>query len=165
MTDSPDLRPSRFRPSRDLTAGAIFLLIAVAFGWEATNYEMGRAIRMGPGFIPMALAIFLAILGASVAFVGISKHNDAESGPVAWRGILLVCVALVIFGAYARALGLVPVVFLCTVITSLASTRNTVVAALGIAALLAVLCWIVFKVGLGLPLPTIGPVFGPLQVF
>lgn len=165
MTDSPDFRRTRPRPPRDVIAGAIFLLIAAAFGWEATSYEMGQAIRMGPGFIPMSLAVLLAVLGATVAFVGMGKHDDAQAGPVAWRGIILVCVALVIFGAYARTLGLVPVVFLCALITSLASTRNTVVAALAIAVALAALCWAVFKLGLGLPLPTIGPAFGPFQIY
>lgn len=165
MTDSPDIGRTRPRPSQDVFAGAIFLLIAAAFGWEATNYEMGQAVRMGPGFIPLALAILLAVLGASVALAGAGKHDHAQAAPVPWRGIVLVCVALVIFGAYARALGIVPIVFLCALITSLASTRNTVVAALGIAVALAALCWAVFKLGLGLPLPTIGPVFGRLQVY
>jgi hypothetical protein len=159
ITDSPQTVP---RSRQDVAVGLI--AIAVAFGWEATNYEMGRAIRMGPGFIPMALAVILGVLGIAVALAGTVKHSGTEAGPVSWRGIVLVCVALVIFGAYGKTLGLVPVVFICSLITALASTRNTLFGAIAISASLAALCWVVFKLGLGMSLPTIGPVFGPLQI-
>ncbi|WAJ26936.1 tripartite tricarboxylate transporter TctB family protein [Antarcticirhabdus aurantiaca] len=150
---------------RDVMAGAIFLVIALAFGAQALSYDMGRTIRMGPGFIPLTLAVLLGIFGIAVAVAGFRKHDTAEVGPVAWRGIFLVCVSLVIFGAYGRQLGLVPVVFICVFIVAMASVKNTVVSALAIAAALAVMCWLVFKVGLGMSLHTIGPAFGPFQVF
>lgn len=162
ITERPEAEP---RSRQDVAVGLIFIAIAIAFGSEATSYEMGRAIRMGPGFIPMALAVILGALGVAVALAGTVKHAEAEAGPVSWRGIVLVCVALVIFGAYGKSLGLVPVVFVCSLITALASTRNTVLGAVGISAALALLCWIVFKLGLGMSLPTIGPVFGPLQIY
>ncbi|WP_102961230.1 tripartite tricarboxylate transporter TctB family protein [Mangrovicella endophytica] len=151
--------------SRDVLAGLIFLAIAIAFGWEATNYELGRALRMGAGFIPLTLSALLGILGAIVVAAGLRREGETEVGPVPWRGILLVSIALILFGAYGRSLGLVPVVFLCSAVTALASARNTVLSALAIAAALSALCWLVFKLGLGVSLPTVGPLFGPLQVF
>jgi hypothetical protein len=150
---------------RDVLAGGIFLAIALAFGIEALSYDMGRTIRMGPGFIPLVLAVLLGLFGVAVAIAGFNKHDTAEVGPVAWRGIALVCASLVVFGAFGRQLGIVPVVFVCVFIVSLASVKNTILSSLGIAAALSVLCWLVFKLGLGMSLPTIGPVFGPLQVF
>lgn len=151
---------------RDVLAGLIFLVIALAFAWEATHYDMGRTIRMGPGFIPLTLAVLLGIFGAAVAISGFRKKNEAaETGPVSWRGIALVCISLVIFGAYGRQLGIVPVVFVCVFIVALASVKNTILSALGIAAALTVLCYVVFKLGLGMSLPTIGPAFGPFQRF
>jgi hypothetical protein len=148
--------------NRDLAAGAIFILIALAFGWAASGYPLGRALRMGPGFIPLVLAVLLVILGILVIAAGLKAEGRAEIGGVPWKGILLVLIALGIFGYAGTALGLVPVVFLCGAIVALASSQNGIPAALGIALLLAVLSWLVFKVGLAVSLPTIGPLFGPL---
>lgn len=165
MPDASERDGSTVRSYRDITAGLIFLALAIAFGWESTNYEMGRAVRMGPGFIPLALALMLGVLGLAVMLTGLNKYGEGEAGPVPWRGIALVGVALILFGAFGRELGLVPVVFLCTFVTALASVRNTLVSALGMSAALAAVCWVVFKLGLGISLATIGPVFGPLQIF
>ncbi|WP_158873926.1 tripartite tricarboxylate transporter TctB family protein [Antarcticirhabdus aurantiaca] len=166
MDGNPHAQAHQSRSRRDVLAGLIFLVIAIAFAWEATHYDMGRTIRMGPGFIPLTLAVLLGVFGAAVAVTGFrNKHDTAEAGPVSWRGIVLVCVSLVIFGAYGRQLGIVPVVFLCVFIVALASVKNTILSALAIAAALSALCWLVFKLGLGMSLPTIGPAFGPFQVF
>ncbi|WP_061931140.1 tripartite tricarboxylate transporter TctB family protein [Aureimonas sp. AU22] len=146
---------------RDLIAGLIFVAIAAGFAFEASNYDMGRAIRMGPGFIPMTLAILLAILGIAIIVSGMKKDERVERTPVPWKGILLILAALVIFGEFGSLLGLVPVVFIGTAIVALASARNTVVSALSIALCMSALCWLVFKVGLGITLPT----FGPLLTF
>lgn len=144
---------------RDVFAGLIFIAVAIGFGVEALNYDMGRAIRMGPGFIPMTLAILLAILGAIVGFTGFRKHETIEPSPIPWKGMALVVLALVIFGEFGATLGLVPVVFVGTAIVALASARNTILSALAIALCMSALCWLVFKVGLGITLPTFGPLF------
>ncbi len=146
---------------RDLLAGLVFIAIAAGFGWEASHYEMGRAIRMGPGFIPMTLAILLAVFGAMIIGAGLKKDERVEKTPIPWKGIVLILLALVIFGEFGSLLGLVPVVFLGTAIVALASARNPVRSALTIAACMSALCWLVFKVGLGITLPT----FGPLLTF
>ncbi|KQT56901.1 MULTISPECIES: tripartite tricarboxylate transporter TctB family protein [unclassified Aureimonas] len=146
---------------RDVFAGLIFVAFAAGFGWEASNYDMGRAIRMGPGFIPMTLAILLAVFGLMIIVSGLKKDERIERTPVPWKGIVLILAALVIFGEFGSLLGLVPVVFVGTAIVALASAKNSVVSALTIAASMAALCWLVFKVGLGITLPT----FGPLLTF
>lgn len=151
--------------NRDLAAGIIFAAIALAFGWAALAYPLGRALRMGPGFIPLLLAVLLFALGAITVVTGLRQEGHTEVGGVPWKGILLVLIALALFGYGGTVLGLVPVVFLCTIIVSLASSQNGIVASLGIGVLLAVLSWLVFKVGLAVSLPVIGPAFGPLAMF
>ncbi len=66
-----------------------------------------------------------------------------------------------IFGEFGSLLGLVPVVFIGTAIVALASAKNSIVSSLTIAVCMSALCWLVFKVGLGITLPT----FGPLLTF
>ncbi len=147
------------RSRRDLIAGLIFIAIGTGFAIEATNYDMGRAIRMGPGFIPMTIAVLLAVLGAMVAVSGLRKNERVEPSPIPWKGMALVTLALVIFGEFGATLGLVPVVFIGTTIVALASARNTILSALAIAVCMSALCWLVFKIGLGITLPTFGPLF------
>ncbi|KLK90685.1 hypothetical protein AA309_24360 [Microvirga vignae] len=164
MTQQTDTGRPLLRSRRDVIAGAIFLVIAAAFAWQATSYDMGRMIRMGPGFIPIVLAIMLGALAIGVMLVR-SDPGEHETGrPIPWRGIALVSFALILFGAYGRVLGLVPVVFLATLVTALASRRNSIIAAFGIAVALSALCYVIFKLGLGVVLPTIGPVFGPFEI-
>ncbi|MBB3951691.1 tripartite tricarboxylate transporter TctB family protein [Aureimonas jatrophae] len=160
MTDTSTTAPTRRGLDRNVVAGLIFVAIAAAFGWEASHYDMGRAIRMGPGFIPMTLAILLAILGLLVLMAGLRAPDHAESsGPVAWKGVVLVCAALLVFGRFGGQLGLVPTVLVCTFAVAMASVRNTLLSAAAIAVVMALLCWLIFKVGLGITLPTFGPLF------
>lgn len=149
----------RTRVQRDVVAGAIFIAVALGFGWEATNYPLGRALKMGPGFIPLTLAVVMAVLGILVAAAGLKKNEAAEPEPVPWKAILLVLAALGAFGFGGPRLGLVPTTFLCSFVIALASTRNGARAALAIAACLSAVAWAVFKLGLGVSLPTFGPVF------
>ncbi|MGK9287002.1 tripartite tricarboxylate transporter TctB family protein [Sinorhizobium meliloti] len=160
--NNPRSGPTRTRP--DLVAGVVFVAIAAAFGWGATNYEMGQLIAMGPGFVPLSLSIILGVLGIALAVFGRSEGSDVP-GSVPWRGAALVCISLVLFGALSRDLGLLPIVFLCGFLTALASPQNSIVSAGWIAAALSLLCWLVFKVGLGLSLPLLGPVFGSYQIY
>ncbi|WP_062229338.1 tripartite tricarboxylate transporter TctB family protein [Aureimonas frigidaquae] len=147
------------RSRRDITAGLIFIVIAAGFAVEAMNYQLGTALRMGPGFMPLMLAGGLAGFGLLIAIQGFRRHDDTVSEPVAWRGILLICLALAVFGYAARSLGLVPIVALCTFLSALASRNNSIVSALIMAAAMSALCYLIFKIGLGITLPTFGPVF------
>lgn len=148
---------AKSRSRRDVLAGLVFIAIAAGFAWEATNYQMGSALRMGPGFMPLLLAGVLTVLGAVIAFQGFRHHEMIEVQPIAWRGIVLICLSLAIFGYAARSLGLVPVVMLCTFLTALASRSNSILSAALIAIAMSALCYLIFKIGLGITLPTIGP--------
>ncbi|WP_430256870.1 tripartite tricarboxylate transporter TctB family protein [Neorhizobium sp. DAR64872/K0K18] len=145
---------------RDVVAGGIFIAIAALFAIQGSRYEFGTATQMGPGFFPVVLAVLLAIFGAFTMIAGFRKVPEAHDDPVSWRALVLVCLALAIFGAGARPLGLVPVVVICTFMSAMASRKNTVFSAGVMALVMAVLCFVIFKIGLAVTLPTFGPVFG-----
>ena len=147
------------RSRRDIVAGVIFIVIAAGFAAEALNYPLGTPLRMGPGFMPLVLAGFLALLGIVTLVAGFSDKDMIEVSPVPWVAIGLVLATLAIFGFFARALGLVPVVFVCTALTAFASRNNTIFAALVIAVCMSIVCYLIFKVGLGITLPTFGTLF------
>ncbi|MCM2443311.1 tripartite tricarboxylate transporter TctB family protein [Agrobacterium vitis] len=145
---------------RDIYAGGIFIAIAALFLLQGTAYEFGTAFQMGPGFFPVVLAGVLAIFGVITFIGGFRKAPEPAEGPVSWRALVLVCLALGIFGAGARVIGLVPVVLICTFMTAMASRKNSFIAAAVMSAVMAALCFVIFKVGLAVALPTFGPAFG-----
>lgn len=147
------------RTRHDVIAGAIFIAIAAFFAIEGWRYEFGTALQMGPGFFPIVLAGLLALLGGLVMAGGWRKPPEAAGGPIPYRAMLLICAALVLFAAGARTLGLVPLVFLCTVLTALASPKNPPLSALVMGLVMTALCYAVFKLGLAVSLPSFGPIF------
>ncbi len=133
--------------------GFIFIGTALGFGVVSLNYEIGTAVRMGPGYMPLMLVMILGSLGVWVAFNGLRKLASGNETPglrpVPWKGIALVVLALIMFGELAHGLGLVPVVFICTSVVAFASARNSFLQSLFIAAVMSLVCWAIFKVGLG----------------
>ena len=51
--DGAGHRPAPFRP--DLCAGAAFVVLGLAFAIGGSRYDVGSALRMGSGYVPLAL--------------------------------------------------------------------------------------------------------------
>ena len=142
---------------KDLLAGLIFIGLGAAFGYAAYGYDLGTALRMGPGAFPLLLAFIMAVLGVVVIVQGFVLGGYDEVGGIPWRGAILLLAALVFFGFTIRGLGLVPTLFVTVFISSLASRRNGPVKALIIAAVLTLFCVLIFSYGLGVPIALFGP--------
>jgi len=68
---------------KDFWAGLMFIgfgLFAVV--WSLTHYQMGTAVRMGPGYFPVMLGGLLAVLGAAVFAESLLTRPSAESTPL-----------------------------------------------------------------------------------
>ena len=141
---------------REVACGAIFLVIAALFAAGTIELPKGSAIRMGPGYFPLMLAVILGGLGAIIVVKGLGRA-PSPIGSVAWRGLLFILAGPIIFGLTVRGLGLAPAVALVAVIATLASARAgpRLIAALAVG--LTVFCVIVFHYGLGLPYALVGP--------
>jgi hypothetical protein len=145
----------------DLGAGAIFIAIGLFFGITTlAELDIGTARRMGPGYFPIVLSGILIVLGLVIAAKGIGREDEAR-GPLPWRGLVVLLSVPVIFGVLIRPLGMAPVLALTTFITSFASRRMSLMAAVLLALGLTVFCVAVFNLGLGLPLRLFGPVVEP----
>lgn len=140
---------------KDLSAGLIFILIAVFFGVQASDLAMGTRLRLGPGVFPLILAGLLALLGIIIIIRGL-KEADTPSHPVPWRGLALVSAAPVVFGLTARGLGFVPSIILVILLTAFASRRMKPLLAVALAGGLTVFCVGLFYYGLRLPLVLFG---------
>lgn len=142
---------------KDLLAGLAFVGFGLAFGYASLGYDLGTALRMGPGYFPLLLAGLLTALGAVIAVRGLAGGAGDALGAVPWRGLILLVAAVVVFGVAVRGLGLVPALLLTTFMSALASRRTGVPAALVLAAGLTSACVVIFIYGLGVPLRLFGP--------
>ena len=171
MSDSKQVRArdteGRQRPSvPDLLCGGVFVALGLAFAIGGSRYDVGSALQMGPGYVPLLLGAVLAGLGliiVGLAFVGGDPHLSTleearESVPWA-RGAVLVA-GIVFFGATVRGLGLAPALFVTAFLSTLAGRRPGVVRALVTAVGLTVLCLVVFVSLLQLRLQLLGPWLG-----
>jgi hypothetical protein len=81
--------PSAHRDS--LLAGGVFVVVGVAFAVAATRYELGSALRMGPGYLPLVLGAVLTGLGLIIVGQGLaariraSRGSDSTLGPAVVR--------------------------------------------------------------------------------
>ena len=142
---------------RDRLAGLVFVGFGLAFALGALTYDVGATLRMGPGYFPLVLGGLLMVLGGVIAVKGFVEEDAAPIGSVPWRALLLVLGAVVLFGLTVRGLGLVPSIFLASLLSAFASERTGVVGAVVIAAGLTTVCILVFVVALSVRLPLFGP--------
>lgn len=114
----------------NVIAGGIFIGIAALFIVQSSSYDFGTALQMGPGFFPIVLAVTLSIFGMLILIDGLRKPPEPVDGAVP-GAVSSSCAALAVFGAGARSLGLIPVVFLCTFMAAQASRKNAPLSAPG----------------------------------
>lgn len=146
--------------TKDLVSGGLFVAFGSYFALEALNYDTGTPFRMGPGFMPALLGAILVLLGIAVAATGVGKPDRDQQLAPSWRAIVLILGAIAFFGATIRGLGFVPVVLITAFASAMASRLNAPLFAALLAVGLTVLCTLIFKIGLGLGVPLVGPWLG-----
>lgn len=140
----------------NLLCGLVFIGAGLFFAIQSLGLELGTSFRMGPGYFPLALAGLLVVLGLAILVQ--SFRSDSEPiGALAWRGMLFILPAPVIFGLTVRGLGFVPSLFLAAFVACFASHRMSVVWALVLSSAITVFSVAVFSYALGLPFERFGP--------
>lgn len=154
--------PNWITSPRDFWTGLIYVLLGSGAFWIALDYPLGTVGRMGPGYFPRVLALILVVIGAIAlvrAFVSVSE----PVGHLAWKPLLLICGAIVLYGMLVQTAGLVVALAVLLMVGAMASreTRFDVKSIVGMVVLIA-FCVLVFIKGLGLPIPMVGPWLQPL---
>ncbi|HYD57936.1 MAG TPA: tripartite tricarboxylate transporter TctB family protein [Burkholderiales bacterium] len=119
--------------------------------YAATQYNVGTALRMGPGYFPMAVGGLVALLG----FVLLVRSLRVEGPPVPRilvRPIVMVVIATVAYGYLLKPLGLVAATMVVIVVSALGGHEFRWREALVLAVALAIFSVLVFVYALGLPL-------------
>jgi hypothetical protein len=141
----------------DLAAGAVFIAFGLFFGLSSyLNLPIGTALRMGPGYAPLALSALLLLLGLLIV-AGALRSAPEAIGRLAWRGMAFLLPAPILFGLTVRGLGFVPSIFLAALLASFASPRMGPLQAVLLALAVTVFSTLVFSVALGLPFRRLGP--------
>jgi putative tricarboxylic transport membrane protein len=157
MTPTPaSQRPrrswGRLKSPQDFAAG-LFLLAAGAVGyfgaWDLTTGTLGG---MGPGLLPKAVAVLVAVFGALLVVEAFVTEGQALER---WslRGPVFVLGAAVVFAFTIRTWGLAVAAPLAVLIAACADKRVRVVEIVVFAIALTVFCTVLFKFLLRLPIP------------
>ena len=97
IADAPEQRGLR----SDQISGLFLLLLALFVGWENRNYPLGSLHEPGPGYLPLALAVFLGLTGLLIA---VSGGKSARFSSMRWPELTRGVVILAACGFAALAL-------------------------------------------------------------
>jgi Tripartite tricarboxylate transporter TctB family len=145
----------KIKSQRDFCSGLLFLAIGVAFAWGASDYSFGSSASPGPAYFPFGLGILLAVLGGFVLFKALTLESEGGDpiGPIAWRPLIIIILAITAFGVALPRLGLSCTLPLTIVLSSLAGNEFRWRGVLISCVVLTVGSWALFILGLKLTIP------------
>ncbi|MGE0150667.1 MAG: tripartite tricarboxylate transporter TctB family protein [Parvibaculaceae bacterium] len=147
--------------TKDIASGAFFILAGLFYGaLTLSNLRIGQALNMGPGYFPIVLSGLLVVMGAVVAFRGLTTGSGQPFGVVAWRGAIVITVAIVVFTLTFEWLGILVSSALTAYIACFSSSDMRPLKALFVSLGISVFCTLIFHYLIRLPVPLFGSVFG-----
>ena len=140
------------RHPKDFFAGLLFIAFGIAALVIGSNYALGTAARMGPGYFPRILGILLICLGSALALRAL-KLNGPPVPAFKWRPLVIVLGSVTVFGMIVNYAGVALSTLFLIVASSAASHEFRWRESLVAGAALAALAVGVFVIGLKLQLP------------
>ena len=141
---------------KDFWAGILFVIFGIGTVVVAQENAIGTLSRMGPVYFPTILGAILAILGAVVSLRALVQPDQGEAGrieQVDWAVLGYVLGSVAVFALTLVSCGLVVSMALMVAISSIANPKWRVKESVILAAILCVLCWVIFVFGVGMHLP------------
>ncbi len=140
---------------RDFIAGALMLAMGLFVAlYASSQYQVGTAARMGPGYFPSLLGWVLAFLGLVVTLLSFRDVvHILQPPPFTARPFIAVIAAVALFAVLITRIGLIPTTILMVVVTSAGSNSFQPRRALLLGVSLSVIAWLIFSLGLQMTLP------------
>ncbi len=145
----------KIKSQKDFWSGLMFVTVGLGFAWGSLEYSFGSSARPGPAYFPFGLGLLLAVMGAAVWFASITVETEDGDpiGAIAWKPLIIITGAVVMFGFILPRLGMVASLPLLIIVAALAgdewhwkdSVISVVVLTLG--------SWLIFIKGLSLVIP------------
>lgn len=158
------------KSQKDFFSGLMFMVVGVAFAWGATDYTIGTAANMGPGYFPLVLGVLLAALGGIVTFKAlvVETVDGDKLGAIAWKPLIFIILANLVFGAFLGGLprfglpsmGLIAGIYALTFVACLAGDTFNFKEAFVLATMLAAFSYLAFIKLLKLQFPVWPAFFG-----
>ena len=151
------------KSQKDFFSGLMFTLVGAAFAWGATNYNVGTGARMGPGYFPLLLGVFLAVLGGFITFYSLIEHTEDGDpvGAFAWKPVVFILGANIVFGILLAGLprfgippmGLIAAIYALVIIAGKAGDTYSLKESLILSTILSVGSYLAFIMLLKLQMP------------
>jgi hypothetical protein len=141
-----------FRNNRDVWAGVMMIVTGAAAIIIARNYAFGTALRMGPGYFPSVLGGILILFGLYLLASGL-RSNEKIVGGWSLRALVVLPLALVLFGLLMDYAGFVPALMVLIVGSALAGSEFRLIEVLVLATGLTAFAVALFIWALGMPYP------------
>lgn len=151
------------KSQKDFFSGLLFIAVGVAFAAGATHYSFGSGARMGPGYFPLVLGVFMAVLGGVITFKAlvVETEDGDKVGSWAWKPLFFIISANLLFGLLLGGLpgigfpsfGLIAAIFALTFVASLAGEEFSVKAVFILSVVLSIMSYAAFIWLLKLQLP------------
>ena len=145
----------KIKSQRDFWSGLMFLVTGAGFAVGATNYSMGTSARPGAGYFPLILSVILTIMGAVVLFEALTiETEDGEPiGNIAWRPLIVIVIAITVFGILLPRMGMLVTVPVLIIMVSFAGDEFGWIGVIVSSVVLTAFSWLIFIKGLGLTIP------------
>lgn len=140
---------------KDFYAGVFLLCVVAVYVLGLFDLRIGSLSRPGPGYFPLILTGLLFVFAVAILVNGLRTKGEPV-GAIPWRGVIMVTLPVIFFGATIKGLGFVPALGITVLLTCMASTQWTWKSAIITAAVLVFFSWLVFIWGLGLPVALCG---------
>lgn len=144
--------------SKDFLSGVMFIAFGLVTLYFGRNLAVGTPVRMGPGYVPNMLSYILLVLGLIIAGFALLKGGEQVEAPQL-RPIVMVTIGIIAFGLLFETTGMLPALVALVLLSSLGGTEFKLIEVLGNIVVLAILCIIVFKVGLGMNITVLNGVW------
>jgi len=149
----------KIKSPKDLWAGIMFIAFGALFmGMALTNYQLGSAVRMGPGYFPTLLGGLLIFLGVLV-LLGSLVIEGPKVPKFGFRPMIFVLAGCLFFAYTVKPLGVMLSIVGLVMIAAWGGHEFKWKEVLILGLVMAVFSVIVFVKGLTLPFPICPEIF------
>ena len=136
--------------SEDVWGALVCMAVGLFIFVESAGYSLGTLRSMGPGFFPAIQGALISVIGVGLLLGAKPNAHGKGSEFGTLRGVFLLTAAFVAFALLIERVGLVPSVFVTTLLASQCDRRIPVRNGVILAVASAVSCYLVFNLLLGI---------------
>ena len=150
----------RVRNRQNFAAGAFFTAFGMACAILARSYSMGTSDDIGPGYFPFWIAVLLTLLGSAVCLSSLAPQaQETTIDKLDWKSTLWIVGSATLFAFLLEYLGAVFSTMILVLISSMGSHEHSLKGSIVSSVILALLVYLIFVKGLGLPFPAWPTIF------